>query len=265
MRRGGALDAPALSRPRQVAGKAAPARKPALRRVRALRFAGALFGGVLALGPADLSAQELLGRVLDRATGEPVPDVEIRALRSDTVVARTTTNEVGGFRLVLPEGGRYWLEASRLDYVQLDTVSLEVQDGERRVIDFIVDPRPIALEEIRAEVLRGVPARFLDTYEGFLARHEQLPKVGSRRALRRGDPEMENSFTVRQVLNQLTPARPTTVWFLDGRLSSEEEIESLHMEDVEGIEFYRSVLDGPMFVDASPRTSLVMVWRRRVP
>jgi hypothetical protein len=254
MRGGGALDTSALSRPPRVARRLHPAATAAL-----------LLGGLLAFAPANLSAQELLGRVIDRASGQPIPDVEIRALRGDTVVARTTSNEIGGFRLVLPAGGRYWLEASRMNYVQLDTVSLEVPPDGRRVIDFILDPVPITLEEIRAEVRRGVPARFLETYEGFLARHEQLPKAGSRRVVRRGDPEMQNAGTVQEVLNWLPPARASTLWFLDGRPSTEEEIEGLIFDDVEGVEFYRSDLDAPIFVDSRGQTSVVMVWRRRGP
>jgi hypothetical protein len=204
---------------------------------------------------------------MDRNTGRPVADVEIRALRGNTVAGITTTNEVGGFRLLLPAGGRYWLEASRLDYVQIDTVSVEVPGEGRRVIDFLLDPRPITLEEIRAEVRRGVPARFLNTHDGFLTRHETYPPVGSRRVVRRGDPEIDGSMSVREVLNWFPPQRSTTQWFLDGRPSSEEELEMMIFTDVEGVEFYRVHLDAPMYVDPGREAfvSVVMVWRRRGP
>jgi len=217
--------------------------------------------------PVPAEAQELLGRVIDRRTGQGVADVEIRALRGDTVSASTTSNEVGGFRLVMPAGGRYWLEASRLDYLQIDTVSVEIPDQGRRVVEFILDPRPITLEEIRAEVRRGIPARFLDTYDGFLTRHETYPAVGSRRVVRRGDPEIDGSMSIREVLGWFPPARSTTRWFLDGRPSSEDELDGMIYADVEGVEFYRMHLDAPMYVDPGrePFVSVVMVWRRRGP
>lgn len=154
-----------------------------------------------------------------------------------------------------------------MDYVQIDTVSVEVPSDGRRVVEFLLDPRPITLEEIRAEGRRGVPARFLDTYEGFLSRHETLPPLGSRRVVRQGDPEMEGSGTVAEVLLWFPPPRPNTRWFLDGRPSTEEEIEGVIYADVEGVEFYRSHIDAPVFIDAGPTAfvSVVMVWRRRGP
>lgn len=244
-------------------------RRPGLRPEAALRPWAMwilLVLGTLA-GVSEGAGQELLGRVIDRNTGQPIAEVEIRALRGNAEVARTTSNEVGGFRLVLPGGGRFWLEASRMDYVQIDTVSVEVPPDGRRVVEFLLDPRPITLDEIRAEVRRGVPARFLDTYEGFVTRHETLPPLGSRRVVRRGDPEIEGSGTVAEVLLWFPPPRPNTRWFLDGRPSTEEEIEGLIYADVEGVEFYRSHIDAPVFIDAGPTAfvSVVMVWRRRGP
>ncbi len=198
------------------------------------------------------------------------------------MVARTTANEAGAFRLLLPGGGEYGVWATQFGYVQLDTARVQVEEGQRRMIDLLLDPRPVRLEGIEAVDERGAAfLRMSDTWSGFLVRHRDLPPLGSRRAVRRGDPEMAQAMGVRDVLNWFVPPRPCMYWFVEARLveithgtmDPPEQVALYAFEEIEAVEFYRSGVEAPVLalpcavvppnIGESIEPSVVMVWLRR--
>lgn len=245
------------------------------------RFAAGILGALLlGLVPQTASAQELLGRVLDRNTAQPIANVDLLAIRGDSVVARTTANEQGAFRLVLPAAGEYGIWATQLGYLQLDTARVRLEEGQRRLIDLLLDPRPVRLEGIEAVDERGAAfLRMSDTWQGFLVRHRDLPPLGSRRAVRRGDPEMAQAMGVRDVLQWFVPPRPCMYWFVEARLieitrntmDPPDQVALYAFEEIEAVEFYRNAWEAPVVTPPcddpqlleSPEPSVVMIWMRR--
>ncbi len=237
---------------------------------------------LIGLIPRTAAGQEILGRVLDRNTAQAIADVDLVALRGGTVVARTSSNEQGAFRLVLPAGGEYGIWATRIGYVQQDTARVQIADGQRRMIDLLLDPRPVQLQGIEISDERGAAlTRMAPSWGGFLARYRDFAPVGSRRAVRRGDAEMAQSMGMRDVLQWFVPPRPCLYWYVEARfidvtynsLEPPDQVALHAFEEIEAVEFYRYPWDAPVVVrpcddPPNPLTdsrhpSVVMIWLRR--
>lgn len=107
-----------------------------------------------AVAPADsLSAQEISGRALDAANGNPVALAEIELLDSANVrVAATTSNSFGRFVLTAPVAGGHYVVIRRIGYTDMRSPLVMLAGGTRYDIDFEVEPEPFRLEGVEVTV-----------------------------------------------------------------------------------------------------------------
>ena len=71
----------------------------------------------LLVAAASASAQHVEGRVVDDATGEPIPGATVTLFSSDGgAAARALTDAQGGFRLAVTQPGRFSVGAERVGY-----------------------------------------------------------------------------------------------------------------------------------------------------
>jgi hypothetical protein len=110
--------------------------------------------GLFALGrmffvPVDSGAQSLSGRVIDQATGAPVPAGFVRLIdASGTRVSEWLTNDAGLYRVTAPAPGRYRVRVERLGYQTFESEPFALDSTVVR--DFRLPSAAIALPEITA-------------------------------------------------------------------------------------------------------------------
>ncbi len=111
--------------------------------LRTLLFASTLLSALPS--PAHAQGVRVFGRVTDRASGAPIPDV---AVQLGTAVTRTDLNGHFEFRNVAP--GVTWLGAVAFGYLERrDTISVE--PGRERQLDLVLDVAPIEVDGLRVE------------------------------------------------------------------------------------------------------------------
>jgi hypothetical protein len=200
-------------------------------------------GLVLCVLAAPLSAQSVTGRVVDAATGDPVPQARVQAAPTAEAAARVAsaiTDRSGHFRLSL-EPGTWDLTVESVGYETVHTTGLHVAVDEVVTLEIRVGPRPVALEPLVVTGRRAYPARSRPFYD--------------RMAFNQG----RGRFIDRQEIERYPPAVPIDMWhqtrpsiafrrcvttavFVDGVPVPPEFLSdySLRLEDLEGVEIYRS-------------------------
>lgn len=95
------------------------------------------------------SAQTLSGLLLEDVTDAPVDlgDLVLLTLDGDSV-DHALSNEDGYFVLRAPESGRYFVAATALGYQPARSERIDLADGELRVIQLSLTPRPIPVEGV---------------------------------------------------------------------------------------------------------------------
>jgi hypothetical protein len=217
-------------------------------------------GSLMILSP-PLLGQAIQGEVRDAGSLRGIGEVVIQVLLEDEVTASTTTDAAGSFSVFLRRAGTYRLRAVRLGYGSAESDLLEV--GVRELVEVTLEmpSLPIPLAGVTVEARRRDP-RHDASYEGLYARRATALSVGTARVVVRGDPEMEVSGRVRDVIQWFVPPRGCVTYYLDGRpgrgLDFFWEILDLHPSMLEGIEYYR---DGGLPVGFEPGWS--ERWRPR--
>lgn len=114
-------------------------------------------GILLALGsllPATAAAQTVRGRMLESATGIPVPGalIELRDAR-DSVVRQALTDDGGRFTLEAPRAGRYRLHAERIGFRDWDSEPFDLAAGKSvtRTIQVATQAVSVSDLSVRAE------------------------------------------------------------------------------------------------------------------
>lgn len=91
------------------------------------------------------------GTVSDKSTGEPLPDATIVVLESNIGDVADST----GFYQILPlPAGKYSLKASMIGYESEIIPDISIQPDEQRTINFVLQPNPVRLREVRVEAER---------------------------------------------------------------------------------------------------------------
>jgi hypothetical protein len=195
------------------------------------------------LAAPQLSAQSVTGRVVDAASGDPVPEARVQATPTAETAARVSsaiTDRGGHFRLSL-EPGTWDLVVERVGYETVHTTGLQVVVDEGVTLEIRLGPRPAALEPLVVTGRRRYAARTRPFYD--------------RMAFNQG----RGRFIDRQELERYPPAVPIDMWhqtkpsiafrrcvttavFVDGVPVPPEFLSdySLRLEDLEGVEIYRS-------------------------
>ncbi|NUO80678.1 TonB-dependent receptor, partial [candidate division KSB1 bacterium] len=99
----------------------------------------------------DVLYGEITGRVLDAATREPLPFVNV--FLDSTRLGTTTAND-GSFLLRQVPPGKYHLHLSRLGYDNIFVADLTLMPGKLLARDFIMHESPLAGEEIMVTAAR---------------------------------------------------------------------------------------------------------------
>ncbi|MEJ2541204.1 MAG: carboxypeptidase regulatory-like domain-containing protein [Gemmatimonadota bacterium] len=118
----------------------------------------AILVGAFQAGPSSLGAQ-IVGRVVDSETGDPVPTVGVALLDAQgTVHAQVVSNEVGRFIMVPVAGpGEYQVQVVALGYVDVPSEPLRY-NGEATTVEILLDPAPIGMAGIEVTVEALDPA-----------------------------------------------------------------------------------------------------------
>jgi hypothetical protein len=124
-----------------------------LRRARSLMGASAL--GILST-PLLAQSQTVQGRVLESQSAQPVVSAGVVLLDTTFVsVAGTATNDNGGFTLVAPGPGAYYVLTESLGYSPSIDGILELSEGGLINVEIYLKPKPIVLDSIKVAVERA--------------------------------------------------------------------------------------------------------------
>lgn len=231
---------------------------------------------VLALATPPLAAQTIDGVARAADTGEPLEGVEL-VLRNDRggVVSGAATGSDGRFVLSVKTPGPHTLEATRFGYAAVAPMEIEV--GRELVeVELRLSPSPVELEPLVVLGRRPDP-KHEATFEGAVARYEQLPSAGWRRVVMRSDAEFVGAMRVTDILRWFPPARGCRIVFSEGRVATSPESARMWLGEastsvLEAVEFYRTWSDAPIGLrDVPPyvldptRCAVVALWMRRDP
>jgi hypothetical protein len=107
----------------------------------------------LLLAAPSLSAQTLVGRVLDETTEGPVGGAVLRLLSADgEEEALTLADSVGRFRLSPPEAGEYYLLAERIGYGPTRSPLLALSTDGTAPVELMMTPAPLGLAGFEVSV-----------------------------------------------------------------------------------------------------------------
>ncbi|TVP55679.1 MAG: carboxypeptidase regulatory-like domain-containing protein [Gemmatimonadales bacterium] len=230
------------------------------------------------LAPGLSQAQTVEGRVIDAQLGGPIEGVSLTLLNDAGVqVAATESDEDGRFYLAARLAGLHTLTAERLGYAPMEPLDVRLE-REILEVELQLARSPIELDPLTVVARRHDP-RHDATFEGALARREQLPSVGPNRVVLRTDPEFAASGTVLQVARWFVPYQGCMIVWQNGlmrpdaQLSSRAQIreflDELPAGFWEGLEYYRRWNDAPLglrdiphWVDMPSGCSVLALWPR---
>lgn len=234
------------------------------------------------------NAQEVTGRVLDAATGEPIGTAELALVGYEgELVALAVSDSSGWFRLRLVAPGVYRLEASGPGYASTTVDSVRVDSREEVAVELRLGPRPFEVDAITVLARRPmVPGPLRDFYW----RAEQHAKTGRGVVVDRVELEEFHGQSARRVLAQQVfvketvrggPARILVKkrllkfggdthcepdYYLDGLPVDALAVLAIPASDLEGIEIYRGVSEVPAFfhrTQNSMECGVLLAWIRR--
>lgn len=211
--------------------------------------------------PVALWAQSVRGRTVEAGTGRAVEGAQVSLVAADgKVVAEVISGREGAFQLLARSGGRYTLRAGHLAYLTVTSQPFDLADGEELVVDLSLPTAPIPLDPLTITA-RRVDPRIGSSIEGFYARAKMAGEgLSFGRVVRRIDPEVTSSSTVREVLrwleppnrgesiSQRSPGCLVIYWNGELVLSADQAQEWLDTQAsfFEGMEYYRHPYDAPL-------------------
>jgi hypothetical protein len=201
--------------------------------------------GFLALFPAQAAAQGVTGRVVDAESGAGVPSAQVALLVEGEVHTSAQTDAEGWFTLRAPRSGDFLLRTRALGYAERPADSVRVEPREMLQVQVELARQAIALEPITVTGRREDP-RHAATFEGFLARRAAARPVGPDRVVLRTDHEMAAAMSLGDVLRWFAGAPRCIVYFVDGRPAQNWDVQTIPVDFLEGVEFYRYNLTAPL-------------------
>lgn len=256
------------------------------------RWASALaVTSTLALSATAASSQQLVGRVFDGTSGNPVAgaEVAVQAPNQTDLVGLAVTDSAGHFQTVIAAPGQYGLIVTAPGYETLTSDSLTVGQEETVTVELVLGPRPFDVEAIRV-VARAVQSR---GHQEFYERQDRYEKLGLGLILDREELERHTGITadavlVRESINvsfSTSTGRPfpriivkrwaqmfgkppwcTPAFFLDGYLASNEAVRALPASTLEGLELYRGPAEVPAQYSWAPGAmdcGVILAWTSR--
>jgi Carboxypeptidase regulatory-like domain/TonB-dependent Receptor Plug Domain len=159
---------------------------------------------LLALLATPLSAQVVRGKVLDAATGEPVPQAEVTAASAEGRGAGRARSAVdGSFTLELRAAGTFTLRAERAGYQPSTSGALPVGVRETLEVELRISATALAMEPLRVTARMEPPRRRALELNGFYDRERR----GLGKFVRREDLERGRNLNMAQALSRVEGAR----------------------------------------------------------
>ncbi len=254
---------------------------------------------LLLLLPLPLRGQEIVGRVLDASTDQPISSALVTATAEGEEVARALTGPAGRFVLQLDGVTQVEVTASVIGYRTSTPTPVDVLGVARRVeVEIRLATEAIEIEGLSV-VARGVALRHLATPAGFQERYRNRHRVGAAKLYMGNDPLVmaSSEFTdvlrtslvdFREVAPPVLGSAPRrqvfrcTVVYLDGRprrsiaaaLAEQRTLGQIVsgerpplLANIAGIEIYRDRMDAPMEMRGSeppcllaPFFSVIAIW-----
>ena len=163
---------------------------------------GLLLAAIATGAPAG--AQTLSGRVLDAATGDVVPQVQVTATTAQNRTAgRALTDAAGHFMLPLRNAGEYRIRAERTGYQATLTQAVDVGPRDTVEVDVRVSAEPLRVEALTVTARRQPPRRPSLDAAGFYRRE----RLGGGYFLHREDIERNANMNVAQIIDRLPGTR----------------------------------------------------------
>ena len=215
----------------------------------------------LLLAAQAVSAQSVIGRILEDASGRPIATADVRLIdRAGAVRASSVSDTAGWFRLVAPIPGRYTVRASALGYVSTQTVALDADEGVELSVEVRLSTDALPLEPLRVVAKRTYRVGRLAEYYN---RAEWSRKTGFGKVFMRDELERSKPTTLMNIVRMYPQRlRCQPLYLIDGLPVAERDIDVINPEDVEGIEIYRGVNEVPVEYAHRSACGLVMVWSR---
>jgi hypothetical protein len=139
--------------------------------MRTYRSSATLVALVLLPVAGPLSAQTIRGRVLDAASGDPVPQAAVTVLTAgERTAGRARTGVDGAFVIQLREPGTFRLRGERAGYLASSSQAVEVAVRETVVVALRVSPQALQIEPLTVTSRIQPPRNALLTANGFYHR-----------------------------------------------------------------------------------------------
>lgn len=239
----------------------------------------AAFAALLLASP--LSAQILGGRVMDRATNEPIPEAVVEVLNSTgRSIHRSRSDRDGFFVFELREPGEYRLRTARVGYHTVTSSSVQVDQRQTLQVEILLATGEVELDPLRVTA-RVAPPRdeWLDR-EGFYDRE----RGGFGIFLTPYELSQRNAIQTSEFFRTvpgmtLTPAGGSRYRInmnragggcspkvlLDGNPTMDASVDDfVQPQDVAGIEIYRSSTEVPgRWLAYRSACGLIVIWTKR--
>lgn len=101
--------------------------------------------------PPGLSAQSIIGRVLESDTDRPIPAASVVLLSGGRPVLSVDSDSSGAFRLIVPQAGWYGLGVERLGYASESSDTVEVGAHESVEVTIRLSITAVRLEPLVVE------------------------------------------------------------------------------------------------------------------
>jgi hypothetical protein len=125
---------------------------------------------IAAAAPHAAHAQTLQGRVLDRATQQPVADAEITLVDAQGEAAGTARSEAdGSFQVAGTAAGEYRLAARKLGYQVMLSNVVQLAEGQALMVEARLTPQPPEMASgavVRSATQRGISGRVMEAGTG---------------------------------------------------------------------------------------------------
>lgn len=238
----------------------------------------AAFAALLLASP--LSAQILGGRVMDRATNEPIPEAVVEVLNSGgRSIHRSRSDRDGFFVFELREPGEYRLRTARVGYHTVTSSAVQVDQRQTLQVEILLATGEVELDPLRVTA-RVQPPRdeFLDR-EGFYDRERTgfgiflTPyELSQRTAVQTSEffrtvPGMtltpQGGSRYRINMNRAGGNCPPKV-LLDGNPTMDASVDDfVQPQDVAGIEIYRGPSEIPgRWMGYRSSCGLIVIWTK---
>jgi hypothetical protein len=158
-----------------------------------------LVAALFLASPLAVTAQMLVGHVVDAATMAPIAEATIRVSNAaGREVVAVISDSTGWFATPLPAGS-YTLAVAHAEYPQLASERVQVGRGERVSVELRLGPRPIGMEPILVRARAPTAETGPDEFYRRMARQRQ---IGQGSFITREELQRTATFGINEILSR---------------------------------------------------------------